>query len=856
MDLARACASSPRRGRWRRTLRSVAALCTALLAGAALTGAVPAGADTAGADTPTYDETYRPQVHYSPAQNWMNDPNGLIFHQGEYHYFYQYNPSGNTWGNMSWGHATSTDLVHWKQQPVAIPHNDDEMVYSGSVVLDRSNSTGFGTAQSPPLVAVYTSHFKASGKQAQSLAYSRDGGLSWTRHAANPVLDIGSVNFRDPKVFWYAPTKSWLMVVALSDQHKVSFYSSRDLKSWTHLSDFGPQNAVGGLWECPDLFPLAVDGDPRKTKWVLVVNLNPGGIAGGSGAQYFTGTFNGTRFTSDDHGYTPPSGTVLADFEGGDYGGWSATGTAFGTAPATGALPDQQTVSGFLGRGLANSFLQHDSSTGTLTSPVFTVDKPYLNFLVGGGNHPHVDGAGDGSPPPGEVFADFEGPTWGQGWTATGDFTDAGPTTGNLSGQIGSRILDTCVKTCDPATGTITSPSFTITRKYIDFLIAGGNHPWGGDGATAVNLIVDGQVVKTATGNNSGTMDWTSWDVSTLAGKTAQLQVVDNATGGWGHLMVDHLVHSDQAAKPRDVQTTVNLLVDNRVVRTATGQNSEMLDWTSWNLKDLIGKSAQIQIVDAGNGDWGHVLADQFMTADAPATNGIQRAHWVDYGADFYAAVTYNDAPAGKRIMHAWMNNWNYGGNIPTSPWRSAASFPRELSLKTIDGKPQLVSQPVDALASLRRGKAAKLDNTTVRSRTQTVRGGGQVLEIHTVLRQLDAKRFGINVRTGKGQLTQIGYDTTTSELYIDRTASGNVTFDATFPGVHRAPLPLDHGQLKLRIIVDASSVEVYAGQGQVTLTDQIFPDPASTGLSVFANDGSAQVKTLTAWHLASTWKN
>ena len=160
----------------------------------------------------------------------MNDPNGLIYYQGQYHLFFQYNPSGDTWGNMSWGHAVSTDLVHWKQLPVAISQDANEMVFSGSVVFDQTNSSGLGTAANPPLVAVYTSAYQSGGKQAQSLAYSVDGGTTWTKYSGNPVLDIGSQNFRDPKVFWYQPTHSWLMTLALSDQHEVSFYTSKDLE--------------------------------------------------------------------------------------------------------------------------------------------------------------------------------------------------------------------------------------------------------------------------------------------------------------------------------------------------------------------------------------------------------------------------------------------------------------------------------------------------------------------------------------------------------------------------------------------------------------------------------------------------
>ena len=173
----------------------------------------------------------------------------------------------------------------------------------------------------PPLVAIYTSaytskHPTLAGRQAQSLAYSTDGGRTFTKYAGNPVLDIRSNEFRDPKVFWYAPAKEWRMVVVKAVERKVDIYRSANLKQWTHLSDFGPAGAVGGVWECPDLFPLAVDGNPRNVKWVMVVNLNPGSIAGGSGGQYFVGDFDGTTFTSDDPAtYTPPAGTVLQDFE-------------------------------------------------------------------------------------------------------------------------------------------------------------------------------------------------------------------------------------------------------------------------------------------------------------------------------------------------------------------------------------------------------------------------------------------------------------------------------------------------------------------------------------------------------------
>ena len=246
---------------------------------------------------PTYMERYRPQFHYTPAVNWMNDPNGLVYLDGEYHLFYQYNPFGNTWGHMSWGHAVSRDLIHWEELEVALAEEDGVMIFSGSAVVDWNNTSGFGENGEPPLVAIYTGAH--DNGQDQRIAYSNDKGRTWTKYDGNPVLDRGLQDFRDPKVFWYEPEGKWVMVVALSTEHKVQFYASDDLKEWTHLSDFGPSGAVGGVWECPDLFELPIDGDTNRTRWVLQVDLNPGAPAGGSGGQYFVGHFDGEAFTSD-----------------------------------------------------------------------------------------------------------------------------------------------------------------------------------------------------------------------------------------------------------------------------------------------------------------------------------------------------------------------------------------------------------------------------------------------------------------------------------------------------------------------------------------------------------------------------
>ncbi|MER5225663.1 GH32 C-terminal domain-containing protein [Streptomyces flaveus] len=827
--------------------------------------AAPLSPQAVAADTPTYTETYRPQFHFTPEKNWMNDPNGLVYYKGEYHLFYQYNPNGNSWGDMSWGHAVSKDLVHWKQLPLALSHDDEEMVFSGSAVVDWNNTTGFGTKKNPPMVAIYTSAYKEGGKQAQSLAYSTDRGRTWTKYQGNPVIDIGSNNFRDPKVQWHAPTKSWLMTVSLSAEHKVRFYSSKNLKDWDLLSDFGPAGATGGVWECPDLFPLAVDGDKNNIKWVLVVNINPGGIAGGSAAQYFIGDFDGKKFTAEDKGsYTPPTGTVVQDFESAGFGEWTTTGTAFGQGPAAGAVDGQGAVEGFDGKGLANSFHGGDGATGTLSSPEFTVDSSYLNFKVGGGRHPHEAGTVmDRTPPEGTVLADFEGGTYGD-WTATGDAFGTAPAAGTLpdQGQVSGFLGDGLANTFrggDGATGTLTSPEFTIDKKYVNFLVGGGNHPADSANPTAVELLVDGQVVRSATGKDAEALNWASWDVSDLAGKKAQLRIVDDNTGGWGHLNVDHIMLSDTKAQPVSMETSVNLLVDGKVVRSATGADSETLDWASFDLRPYAGKKARIQVVDMNTAGWGHVMADQFTVAEKPAKSVVQRADWADYGKDYYAAVSWENAPGGKRHMIGWMNNWDYGQSVPTSPWRGAQSVPREMALRTVDGQIRLTSKPVGSLESLRQKRPATASDVTVRSTSKPLirpTAKGRALDIEATFSLKDAERFGLKVRTGAdGEETVIGYDTTTQELYVDRTRSGVGDFNSTFPGVQTAPLKPKNGKVKLRILVDWSSVEVFGGNGEAVITDQIFPDPSSTGVEVFAEGGTATLDHMRAWQLRSIWR-
>ena len=223
---------------------------------------------------------------------------------------------------MSWGHAVSEDLITWNEEKVAITGDETHAIFSGSVVVDYFNTTGFGSLENPPMVAIYTAHKHDHSHQSQALAYSLDEGSTWVKYAANPVLDLGLDHFRDPKVTWDRTTESWLMSVVLPKERKVSFYSSEDLKEWRHLSDFGPAGAVDGDWECPDLFPISVDGDENKIKWVLLISLNPGGLTGGSGTQYFIGNWNGKEFISDD-----------AKARWVDYGRDNYAGVTFNDAP-------------------------------------------------------------------------------------------------------------------------------------------------------------------------------------------------------------------------------------------------------------------------------------------------------------------------------------------------------------------------------------------------------------------------------------------------------------------------------------------------------------------------------------------
>ena len=279
-----------------------------------------------------YTEKYRPQFHFTPPSQWMNDPNGMVYYEGEYHLFYQYHPESTVWGPMHWGHAVSTDLTHWEHLPVALKPDHNGMIFSGSAVVDHADTSGFFGGGSG-LVAIFThadTYPGSSGqnetlalpRQRQSIAYSTDKGRTWTMFDGNPVLsDEAITDFRDPKVFWFGPDNRWVMVLAAGDH--VRIYTSPNLKDWTFGSEFGKmEGSHDGVWECPDLFELPVDGNPELRKWVMIVSIgdNPERPEG-SRTQYFTGTFDGTVFTSE----YAPSDVIWLDWGRDNYAGvtWS-----------------------------------------------------------------------------------------------------------------------------------------------------------------------------------------------------------------------------------------------------------------------------------------------------------------------------------------------------------------------------------------------------------------------------------------------------------------------------------------------------------------------------------------------------
>lgn len=467
---------------------------------------------------------FRPDYHFTSEKNWINDPNGLVYVDGVYHLFYQYNPHGSDWGNMSWGHATSTDLFTWVEHPVALLFEDDVQIYSGSIVVDHDNSSGFGIVGVPPLVAMYTSAH-LDGKQTQSIAYSTNRGASWTKYEGNPVLDRDSGDFRDPKIIRFGTGSSarWIAVVAEAVEKRVIFYESANLVDWTLAGSFSAPSNTEGVWECPDLFQLEAE-DTGESRWVLLISRNSRSADVGSLQEYFVGDFDGRSFT-----------------------------------------------------------------------PEMSEDG-------------------------------------------------------------------------DPFVGRV---------------------------------------------------------------------------------------------------------------------------------------------------DWGH---------------------------DFYAGVTFDNVPDGRRILMAWMNNWNYARTTPTAPWRGSMTLPRELALRRDPSGYRLRSRPIDPRRASETPTCSigPLEITPGRSQRVKLTGPGARLDLTVELG--DADQIGLILLASDTPLLRLNYSAICSALTLDREL-GSPFFSSQTTSVATAPLSQD-GTLDLSIFLDASSIEVFAHDGQTTITELLFPLAHADTVELCARNGRAKVSS------------
>lgn len=484
-----------------------------------------------------FSEPHRPQLHFSPPEMWMNDPNGMVYYKGEYHLFYQHYPDSAVWGPMHWGHAISKDLLHWEHQPIALYPDSLGMIFSGGAVADEKNTSGLGTAGNPPLIAIYTYHnaeMEKQGKndfQTQGLAYSVDDGRTWKKYEHNPVIkNPGYRDFRDPKFFWHEESKEWKLILVAGDHAEI--YGSKDLKTWNKLSEFGKEyGSHGGVWECPDLFPLTVDGENTR-KWIMIININPGGPNGGSATQYFVGNFDGKKFVADS-----------------------------------------------------------------------------------------------------------------------------------------------------------------------------------------------------------------------------------------------------------DKSTTL----------------------------------------------------------------------WLDYGPDDYAGVTWSNAPNNKTIFFGWMSNWAYGQVVPTDPWRSANTLPRELKLARVNGSLHLRSIIWDGVSALTQSKK-ELANLSVQDSLDLSSQIGFPITRSLIQGEIEAKDFSFVFENSKGHNVKVGFDAAAKKFYIDRKNSGKTSFSPEFVKDITASRIATDGKIKFTLALDVSSVEVLFDDGLTVMTAVFFPEEDLGQLKIYSSTGVIKVDSLTVSQLSSIW--
>ena len=640
----------------------------------------------------TEKDKWKPAYHFYPS----GDPTGIFFFDGKY-----YN---------NWGSAASTDFVHWEftrqgqnnmqayrllndpeislQAKDSIRQNMVRLGGSGTIVVDHNNTSGLGKDGKAPLISFWHNEVHPLRTQVIGLAYSNDTATTWTRYEKFPVLDINSREFRDPKVFWHEATKKWIMAIGWAEVPKILFFRSDNLIDWELMSEFGPWGATNGVWECVDLFPLPVDDNPKKIKWLMVISVQP------FNGQYFIGEFDGERFIMDPEfveQYTfdkyRPQGKVLFDFEHG-IDDWKMQGNAFVQSPSSQGLYRQGAIMGKEGNFFINSYHNEVFSTGKITSPEFCISHNFINFKVGGGYAP--------------------------------------------------------AKEC-------------------------------------VNLLINGQVVRTETGRNSNNLQWASWDVSTYRGQKARIEIVDDMTDGPGYIFADHFMLSDVASDITD----------------------------------------------------------------------LEKSFWIDYGPDFFAVRAWNNyAPQENRnIWTAWMSSWRYTGEEPVG---GIQSIPREVKLKTFPEGIRLIQQPIKELQSLR-GKQQRATTHTFEGlwMPPKMKPSRNTYELIVEFENIDAEEFGLKLCVGKNEKTTIGYHIDREELYVDRRESGYSEFSGLFAKRNKGPLKNRNNKVKLHIFVDNCSIEVFANDGEITISSKIYPDPSSTGIEFFSSKGQVKVTSANLYELS-----
>lgn len=637
-------------------------------------------------NTPIYSrgylEDYRPQYHLTPYQGWMGDPVGTIFYDNLYHL-------------MWWGHATSYDLVYWNEHNYALqggPAGFD--YYSGSVVFDKTNSAGFNNGNDTAMVAVYTMHY-SDGIEKVGISSSLNY-LDFQYYSGNPVISTDQFDFRDPTVFWHTETSRWIMAITKTVDRNIEFYYSTDLKNWAFLSSFNTKGAKENIWEVPDLFQLPLNNDPNNKKWVLTCSMGPNRM------QYWVGDFNGSTFTLDSLDNTNTgkhvTGNILQDFEGADFGTWTVSGSAFGTTPASGTLPGQQKVSGYIGQSCLNSFHGGDITTGKLISPAFTIEKPYINFLLGGGNGESVH----------------------------------------------------------------------------------------------IDLYVDG-ILKNITraDKNQETLRWKSWDVSGDLGKSATIEIVDDATGSWGHILVDHIVCSD-------VFYFTNL------------ENANWVDWgkdyyAARSYRNFSSNPSDKTYWIGWMGNWDY--AQDVPTSPWQGNQSIPRELELKYSDTKGYQLIQKPLQGLEKLRQG---NFNFQNQQVTGE-QEVTGFNQNSNIYELKVRFQIDSR-------------------------------NQIFGLNLA-------------DDGAGNKLVVGYDTKSSTLFVDRRNAGITNFNAAFPSIVYAPTPFpDDNTIDLHIFMDQSSVEVFANDYQTCLSDLVFTHAEDHKISLFSVDYPVTVLDFEAWEMKSIW--